>query len=141
MKLYPEQLDEHLKRKLLPIYFLSGDEPLQLTEAADAVRQAAKAQGYPDRELFYADAGFDWALLREACDAFSLFGERRVLDLRIPAKPDKNATAALLRYAERPPEDAILVISTAKLPSTDQKAKWFHSNSPRRVRGFHSIQV
>ncbi|BBL76613.1 DNA polymerase III subunit delta [Methylomagnum ishizawai] len=124
MKLYPEQLEEHLKRKLLPIYLLSGDEPLQLTEAADALRQAAKAQGYADRELFYADAGFDWALLREATDAFSLFGERRLLDLRIPAKPDKNASAALLRYAERPPEDAILVVSTAKLAAADQKAKW-----------------
>lgn len=127
MKLYLDQLGEHLKKRLLPVYLLSGDEPLQLTEAADAVRFAAKSQGYSSRELFYADTGFDWSQLREACDAFSLFGERRVLDLRIPAKPDKQASAALLHYVERPPDDAILLITTAKLTTTDQKARWFQA--------------
>jgi DNA polymerase-3 subunit delta len=127
VKLYPEQLGEQLQRRLAPAYLLSGDEPQQLTEAGDLVRQAAKAQGYLGRELYYADSGFDWSLLREACDAFSLFGERRVIDLRIPAKPDKHAAAALLRYAERPPEDAILVISTAKLAPADQKSRWYQA--------------
>ncbi len=127
MKLYAEQLEEQLQRRLAPVYLLAGDEPLQLTEAADAVRRAAKAAGYTNRELLYADTGFDWSLLREACDSFSLFGERRILDLRIPAKPDKNAAAALLHFAERPPEDAILVVSTAKLASADQKSRWFQA--------------
>jgi DNA polymerase-3 subunit delta len=127
VKLYAEQLGEQLKRRLAPVYLLSGDEPLQLMEASDAVRQAARDAGYTSRELFYADAGFDWSLLREACDSFSLFGERRILDLRLPGKPDKTGAAALLRYAERPPEDAILVIGTAKLASTDQKGRWFQA--------------
>jgi DNA polymerase-3 subunit delta len=127
VKLYPEQLAEHLRGRLAPSYFLSGDEPLQLTEAGDAVRHAAKGQGYASRELFYADQGFEWGLLREASDAFSLFGERRVIDLRLPAKPDKDAAAALLHYAERPPQDAILVVSAPKLTAADQKGRWFQA--------------
>ena len=127
MKVYPEQLGDQLNRRLAPIYLLSGDEPLQIMEAADAVRQAAKAAGYLNRELFHADAGFDWSLLQEACDSFSLFGEQRVLDLRLPAKPDKTGSAALLRYAERPPEDAVLIVSLPKLAAADQKARWFQA--------------
>jgi len=32
MKLTPEQLDGHLKRALLPVYLLSGDEPLLMQD-------------------------------------------------------------------------------------------------------------
>ena len=127
MKLYPEQLEEHLRRQLAAIYLLSGDEPLQLTEAADAVRQAAKAKGYDQRELFYVDASFDWGVLREARDSFSLFGGRRILDLRFPAKPDKDGGAALARYAERPPEDALLLITLPRMSYKEQAVRWFQA--------------
>lgn len=127
MKIHIEQLPENLRRRLLPVYLLSGDEPLQLTEAADAVRAAARAAGYENRELFHAENNFDWSLLGEASNTLPLFGERRILDLRLPAKPDKSAGAALLRYAERPADDAVLLISTAKLAAADQKAKWYQA--------------
>jgi DNA polymerase-3 subunit delta len=127
VKVTADQLREHLKKHLAPIYLLSGDEPLQLTEAGDAIRQAAKAAGFVNRELFYAESGFDWNLLREARDSLSLFGEKRVLDLRLPAKPDKEAGATLVRYAERPPDDAVLVVTTVRLTSMEQKARWFQA--------------
>ncbi|MGX2041019.1 DNA polymerase III subunit delta [Methylocaldum sp. MU1018] len=127
MKLSAEQLGEQLKKRLAPLYFLSGDEPLQLAETADAVRQAARAAGHGNRELFYADTGFDWSALQEAADSFSLFGEKRILDLRLPAKPDKAAAAALLRYAERPAEDAVLIVSAGKIAGADQKSRWYQA--------------
>lgn len=127
MKLSAEQLGEQLKKRLAPVYFLSGDEPLQLAEAADAIRQAARAAGYGSRELFYADTGFDWGSLQEAADSFSLFGEKRILDLRLPAKPDKAAAAALARYAERPAEDAVLIVSSAKIGGAEQKSRWYQA--------------
>lgn len=127
MKLSADQLGEQLKKRLAPVYFLSGDEPLQLAEAADAVRHTARAAGYGSRELFYADPGFDWSSLHEAADSFSLFGEKRILDLRLPAKPDKAAAAALLRYAERPSEDTVLVVSGPKIGAPEQKSRWYQA--------------
>lgn len=127
MKLSVEQLGGQLKKRLAPVYFLSGDEPLQLAETADAVRRAARAAGYGSRELFYADPGFDWSRLHEAADSFSLFGEMRILDLRLPAKPDKAAAAALLRYAERPAEDAILLVSSPRIGAPEQKSRWYQA--------------
>lgn len=127
MKLRLEQLAGALRKELARIYLVSGDEPLQLSEAADAIRQAARRAGFASRELFYADNGFDWNALLEACDSFSLFGEKRILDLRLPAKPDKDGAAALQRYAKRLPEDVVLIVSLPKLTATEQKSQWFQA--------------
>ncbi|MDD5037497.1 MAG: DNA polymerase III subunit delta [Methylococcaceae bacterium] len=127
MKLRVEQLDGALNKSLAPVYLLSGDEPLQLSEALDTVRDAARARGYINRELFYADAGFDWGSLLEACGSFSLFGEQRILDLRLSAKPDKSGAETLELYAKRLPEDAVLIVTLPKLSAADQKARWFQS--------------
>jgi DNA polymerase-3 subunit delta len=125
VKLRLEQLPAALSRGLAPVYLISGDEPLQLSEAADAVRQAAQAAGYTHRELLYVDAAFDWSALLEAGDSLSLFGERRIIDLRLPEKPDKVGAEALIRYLERPPQDAVLLVSMPKLTATEQKGRWF----------------
>ena len=59
MQLKPEQLDVHLKKNLAPLYFISGDEPLRVLEAADAVRGAARGHGFDEREVLTVQAGFD----------------------------------------------------------------------------------
>ena len=41
MRINPSQLEGHLRRGLAPAYLLCGDEPLQLTEAFDAITDAA----------------------------------------------------------------------------------------------------
>jgi DNA polymerase-3 subunit delta len=133
VKLRLEQLEAALIKKLQPVYLLSGDEPLQLDEAADAVRKAAREQGYRSRESFHAEPGFDWNLLLEACESFSLFGESRILDLRLPAKPDKDGIKVLSRYAEHPPDDAILIVTLPKLTVTEQKAAWFQGLEAKAV--------
>ncbi len=127
MKLYPEQLAKHLKGTLAPAYVLSGEEPLQLMEAADAIRQTARAAGYTSRETYYVDGGFDWSVFRADCASYSLFGEPRILDLRLPAKPDKPAAEALLHFAEQLPQDTVLLASLPKLTAAEQKARWFQS--------------
>ena len=51
MNLAPTQLQEHLKRGLKSLYTLHGDEPLLIQEFADALRQAARQQGYTERTV------------------------------------------------------------------------------------------
>ncbi len=127
MKLALEQLPAALGKAILPVYILSGDEPLQLNESLDQVRRAAVSRGFVNREVFYVDGSFAWSRLLEACGSFSLFGEPRILDLRLPAKPDKEGAAALETYAKRLPDDAVLVVSLPRLTATDQKAGWFQA--------------
>ena len=93
MNLRFDQQATHLQQKLLPIYLISGDEPLQLTEATDAVRAAARAKGYSERQVFHAEAGFDWNELQTASATMSLFAEQRIIELRIPSGKPGDAVA------------------------------------------------
>jgi DNA polymerase-3 subunit delta len=133
VKLRAEQLPAALAKSLASAYLVSGEEPLQISEAQDQIRAAARAQGFANRELFYAEAGFDWGRLLEASDSFSMFGERRLIDLRLPAKPDKDGAAALERYAKRLPDDAVLLVTLPKLTAADQKAAWLQALEAKGV--------
>ncbi|WP_430446929.1 MAG: DNA polymerase III subunit delta [Pseudomonas piscis] len=125
MKLAPAQLGKHLQGSLTPVYVISGDDPLLCQEAADAIRIAARQQGYDERQVFSADANFDWGSLLLAGASMSLFAQRRLLELRLPSgKPGDKGAAALIEYCSRPAEDTVLLISLPKLDGSAQKTKW-----------------
>jgi DNA polymerase III subunit delta len=125
MRLGIQQLDQQLASSLAPVYLLAGDEPLQMMEAADAIRAHAREQGYTEREVFTVEKGFDWETLTAASDSLSLFAERRILDLRIPTgKPGREGGQALRAYASRLPEDTILLIQSGKLDREQLKSAW-----------------
>ncbi len=125
MWLKTEQLASAIARKLEPIYFLSGDEPLQLGEAADVVRQAAKKAGYENRELLTVDTRFAWSDFLQAVDSMSIFSEKKIIDLRIPTgKPGTEGSKAFVHYCSRLPEDTLLLITAAKLEKSAKKSKW-----------------
>jgi len=91
MQIKPEQLESHLRKQLAPVYFISGDEPLRVIEAADAVRAAARSQGYDEREVLTVQTSFDWNSLLSEAGNLSLFSQRRIIDLRLPGgKPGKE---------------------------------------------------
>ncbi|QXH57215.1 DNA polymerase III subunit delta [Pseudomonas maumuensis] len=125
MKLSPAQLNKHLQGQLAPVYIVSGDDPLLCQEAADAIRGAARQQGYDERQVFSADANFDWGNLLLAGASLSLFAQRRLLELRLPSgKPGDKGAAALMEYCANPAEDTLLLISLPKLDGSAQKTKW-----------------
>lgn len=115
MKVYPEKLDAQLARGLAPVYLVAGNEPLLLEEAADAIRAAARGQGYGDREVLFAETGFDWQRLAAAGASLSLFASKRLLELRLPSgKPGDAGAQALKDYAARPAEDTVLLVLAGK---------------------------
>ncbi|MCY1508365.1 DNA polymerase III subunit delta [compost metagenome] len=125
MKLNPAQLGKHLQGQLAPVYVVSGDEPLLCQEACDAIRTSVRARDFSERQVFNAEANFDWGLLLEAGASLSLFAEKRLLEVRMPSgKPGDKGAAALLEYLARPPEDTVLLLSLPKLDGSTQKTKW-----------------
>ncbi|WP_407312585.1 DNA polymerase III subunit delta [Pseudomonas sp. nanlin1] len=125
MKLAPAQLNKHLQGVLAPVYVVSGDDPLLCQEAADAIRGAARQQGFDERQVFSADASFDWGTLLQAGASLSLFAQKRLLELRLPSgKPGDKGAAALMEYCARPAEDTLLLVSLPKLDGSAQKTKW-----------------
>lgn len=126
MKLYFDKLAGHLQQGLQPLYLLSGDEPLQLMEAADAIRRRARELGFGEREVLQVEPGFDWNSLLGACGAMSLFAEQRLIELRLPSgKPGKEGSKALTEFAANPPPDTVLLITSGKLDRSAQNSKWY----------------
>ena len=105
MKLRADQLRAHLGGELLPVYLVSGEEPLQRESCVDAIRSAARDHHFDEREVLHVDRRFDWSELAAFSDSLSLFASRRLLELRLEAKLDDTGRKALQRWCERPPED------------------------------------
>nr|BAL52442.1 DNA polymerase III subunit delta [uncultured Gammaproteobacteria bacterium]BAL54502.1 DNA polymerase III subunit delta [uncultured Gammaproteobacteria bacterium] len=111
---------------LAPVYLLYGEEPLQLTEAADLIRRVCRAHGFTERRIYTVLPGFDWSLLAADIDAVGLFSERRLLEVWVPdGKVSPEGAKVLLRYAESPPEATVLLLRLENLPAAVQKAPWF----------------
>ena len=83
---------------LLPTYLISGDEPLIAGEAADAIRNRARAQGFSEREVFFQERGADWEAVRTATHTLSLFASRRIIEVRLPSgKPGTSGAREFTR--------------------------------------------
>ncbi|HLA34069.1 MAG TPA: DNA polymerase III subunit delta [Rhodocyclaceae bacterium] len=138
MQLRPDQLASHLHKPLAPLYFVHGDEPLLLIEAGDAIRAAARVQGYVDREVLIASGNFKWSELFDAAANMSLFGGNKLIDLRIPnGKPGRDGGEALQRYLDtvvKKGDPGILtLISVSELDWQSKKAAWVTALSKSAV--------
>ncbi len=121
----PAQLASQLQRGLAPVYLIAGEEPLLMQEALDAIRAAARAKGYAEREVLDAERGFDWQRLIETCNTPSLFAPQRIVELRATGAPDAAGAAALIKLAQDPAPDVLLIVSLGKLESRARNAAWF----------------
>jgi DNA polymerase-3 subunit delta len=125
MQLYANQLEASLRRDLAPLYLIHGDEPLLVEECRDAVRRAARAQGFAERELLTVESGFDWSALFASSHSLALFAEKRFIDLRLPTgKPGDNGGKVLAEIAATPPADTLIVVSCGKLEKSALGTKW-----------------
>jgi DNA polymerase III subunit delta len=125
MRIQYQQLASSLKRSLAPVYLICGDEPLQLDDAAGAVRDVARGQGFEERELLEYESGFDWGRLSAAADALSLFSSRKLIELRLGAAGiGRDGSEAVRTYCRNPCADNLLLILAPDLEWKDLKGKW-----------------
>ena len=127
MQVRADQLQAQLERGLRPLYVVHGDEPLQAQEAGDAIRAAARLQGYAERKVFNAGgAHFDWSAVLGAAQEMSLFAERQLIEIRIPGgKPGKDGSEALQRYCQALSDEVLTLVSLPRLDGQQLKSAWF----------------
>jgi DNA polymerase-3 subunit delta len=128
MQLRADALDAHLSKPLAALYVVTSDEHLLALEAGDKIRKAARAQGFSEREVLTVDRSFKWGELLAANQSQSLFGDKKLIELRIPTgKPGKDGGQALQTYAASLSPDNVTLISLPKLDWATQKAAWVAS--------------
>jgi len=125
VKIQATQLASHLQKNLAPCYLVTGDEHLLVDEALEAIRVAARDQGFTSRDLHIATTGFDWTSLLDSSANLSLFAERRIIEVRLPTgKPGKTGGLAIVRLVEQTGPDLMLLVSAPKLDRSGQSSKW-----------------
>ena len=125
MRLRTNQLDAELQKSLLPVYLVTGDEPLLIQEALDSIRLRCKQQGFEERKILEVDRKFEWQSLLEEANTLSLFSEKILTELRLgSAKPGVPGGKVLQSYCKALPEDKILLISAQKMDAATLKTKW-----------------
>jgi DNA polymerase-3 subunit delta len=128
MQLRLDALDGHLSKGLAPLYVIASDEHLLALEAADRIRRAARAQGFSERDVLSVERTFKWGELLAANQEMSLFGDKKLIELRIPGgKPGKDGSTALQNYTKNLNPDNLTLITLPKLDWQTAKASWVAS--------------
>lgn len=134
MLLRYEALETHLKGELAPLYVLTGDEYLLVQEAVDMVRTAVHERGFTERQVFTVERGFKWEELYVADNALSLFGDRKLIELRIPSgKPGKEGAQAIQQYVSGLSPDNVTLITLPQLDWNTRKSSWVSALQKRAV--------
>ena len=129
MQLALSQLAAHLQKGLRSLYALHGDEPLMIQEAADAIRAAARAQGYTERSVHtVSGAHFDWSEVLAAGGSLSLFADKQIVEVRVPSgKPGKEGSTAIqqLAAAAQGNDSTLTLFLLPRLDAATRKGAWF----------------
>lgn len=111
------------------LYVVMGDEPLLVTETTDGLRAAARRTGYLERTSLILDARGDWSAVIAATQNISLFGDRRLVEVRIPTgKPGKIGGETLIKLAglvqDGALSDTLVLVGLPKLDKATRNSKW-----------------
>src|SRR5690349_5543335 len=129
-----EQLESHLARELRPLYTIHGDEPLLSLEVADAIRSRARSGGFSERTVLAAERGFAWGELAASAASISLFGERKLIELRLPSgKPGAEGAQAIEAFCANLPPDALSLVMLPRLDRAGQSSPWFQALEAKGV--------
>jgi DNA polymerase-3 subunit delta len=134
MQLAPAQLAAHLKQGLQPLYVLVGDEPLAHRECLDAIRQAARLQGFDERNSLLVERAFNWQQIASYGASISLFASRRLLEINLPSgKPGVEGGKALQALASQALSDTTVLIILPKLEREAKNSAWFSALEKQAV--------
>ena len=127
MKIAVNKLATSLKKQLPKLIWLMGDEPLQMQEAADLIRAKVKEMGIAEREVFDVGANFAWRSLLEASASMSLFGDSKLIEVRLGASKTGKEGGEVIRklcddLANSPD---VFLFTSNKLDAAQTKSAWY----------------
>lgn len=127
MRCDPQQLERQLiqSQQALPhVFLVAGPEMLLREECVTAIRQQLKLQGVTEREIIEAEKGFNWDQLASAGAAMSLFGDSRLIELRLSSgKIGRDGGAAVQEWIAADQTDYLL-ITCEQWDLSTEKTSW-----------------
>lgn len=122
------------RRELPPLTWIDGDEPLLVIEAADRLRAAARAAGFEQRDVFSVDRSFRIDTLLAETASLSLFATRRLIELRLVARPTRELGEGLEQALAHLGDDTRLLVCSPRLERAVTDTAWFGALERHIVR-------
>lgn len=125
-KLNEDKLVSSFKQGLKPVYLISGDETLLVSEACSELRKQARKQGFEQHELLHVENQFNWDTLLMNANSMSLFADKKLIELRLKnAKIGDAGSKALQQFCKSAPEDTLLMIVGPKFDRRTENTAWY----------------
>jgi DNA polymerase-3 subunit delta len=125
LKLTLDSLPSHLTGEPARAYLISGDEALLVGEAADAIRARVKRAGFDEREVHFIERVADWDAVRASSNNLSLFGARKLIELRLPSgKPGTGGSNSIVELLTNASADNVYLMITGKLEREQNNSAW-----------------
>ncbi len=126
MQVYPNRFSEQLGRGLQSFYLIFGEEPQQKLHSIELIRQAAKENGFDERQSLVVDTQFEWNKLLEVTQTLSLFSSKQFIELELPTgKPGAEGSKILTSLTEQQNPDTLILVHGGKIGKDVQNTKWF----------------
>lgn len=124
MRIYPEQLPQHLKQSLPNCCLVFGDEALLTIESIDQIQAKAKQQGFLEKFSYSLDGNFDKDQIFNQFNTLSLFSEKQIIELTL-SKTTKENTDFIREITPLLHADILLIVQGPKLNNQQLKSVWF----------------
>lgn len=124
MRIYPEQLLQHIKQQIPNCCLVFGDETLLSLEAIEQIQQIARQQGYLEKISFSLDGKFDSNLIFSEFTSLSLFSDKKIIELTL-SNTTKENTTFIREITTLLNPDILLVLKGPKLNNQQMNSVWF----------------
>jgi DNA polymerase-3 subunit delta len=100
----------------------------------DAIRHAARLQGFDERNSLLVERAFNWQQIASYGASISLFASRRLLEINLPSgKPGVEGGKALQALASQALSDTTVLIILPKLEREAKNSAWFSALEKQAV--------
>ncbi len=90
--------------------------------------------------VYTVEPHFRWYEVIASLQSLSLFGDKKIIELRIPTgKPGKEGSDALKTIVDNTSEDVVLIITLPRMDKTSKSSVWFKALSQAAGRHVYEI--
>ena len=125
MQVRPDALAAQLAKRVPPIVWVHGDEPLLCQAACDLTRRHLRDAGFDERQVFDVDRHFKPSALQAEAQGLSLFANRKLIELRCATKPGKDLGQVLSDVAAGAGDDLRVLVQSPRLDRQATETAWF----------------
>ncbi len=126
MRVYANQVAQHLAKGIHAFYLVMGDEPFQVQQTIEQIKTTAHQHGFAETIKFVYSPQFDWQEIMQEYASLSLFSQQKIIELDLAdSKPNASASKLIVELASNPNPDVIFILRGQKNGSDIQRSTWF----------------